>query len=352
MTKPGTTSRGAGRDGAGTPSGARGDGAAGHLGVPPGAGQGARRERPPGRHPGRHGPARQRPPAAGWRPCAGDPLRPPVREGRPPRVHRLGSSQAVVPLPGHAPDRAPGVLVAHDLGGARPGVVGRAGLRGGELRPQGRGHLRRRRVAAVAPGGRGRPRPHRVGRGPAVEQRGRRDARRVVPGAHAVAGGVHPAAVAEGDRTVGGVHERLPGAGAPRRRGGERIPQAVGPRTEEGPADLLVPAGERPPAGDRRLVPVPRPRPVRDRGARAGLRQLLRQQPPQPRVHRRIRGDLLRGAAPVHPPRRQVGRLLRPGSPRGPAALLRTPPEGAGRTAAAPHPAGGPGPRRPRGGGA
>ena len=81
----------------------------------------------------------------------------------------------------------------------------------------------------------------------------------------------------------------------------------------------------------------------KDRGARADLRQFLRQQPAQPRLLPRLRAHLQPGEVPLHPPGRQVGHLLLPGSPGRAACVLRPVPARSRYPGAAPGAAGSPG---------
>ena len=106
--------------------------------------------------------------------------------------------------------------VADRVGGARPGLVGRAGLRGRQLRPARRRALRKARCAMlVGPGGRGRLRPDRMGRRssrgapaplacsacPTLPSRSGRQRRCDRRASKAIC-------------PVGGIHRRVPGPGA------------------------------------------------------------------------------------------------------------------------------------------
>ena len=181
---------------------------------------------------------------------------------RPDRIPGVGA----VP---DAPAAGPGaVLVADRVGGTGPGLVGRAGLRGRQLRPARRRDFGRHLRDLVGPGGRGCLRPDRMGRRTAVEHRRHWHARRVLPGHLAVEGGGAAAAEPEGDLSLGGLHRRVPGPGLPWRHRRERLHQDVRPRAARGAAALQAHRGATPPPAARPLVARPGPRTARDHAFR------------------------------------------------------------------------------------
>ena len=189
----------------------------------------------PGDRAGRHDAAGQRRPAGGARAVPRAAVGAPLWEGQP-----AAARPDRVPGVGAVPDAqaaGPGaVLVADRVGGARPGLVGGARLRGRQLRPARRRDLRRHRQPAVRQGGRGRLRPGRMGRGAVVEHRCRRHARRVLPGPFAVEDRRAAAAEPQGDLSVGRLHRRVPGPDTPWGHPRGRLHQALEPRAARRPA--------------------------------------------------------------------------------------------------------------------
>ena len=190
-----------------------------------------------GERAGRHHAAGQRRPAAGARPVPRAAVGAPLWQGQP-----AAAGPDRIPAVGAVPDApaaGPGaVLVADRVGGARPGLVGSARLRGRQLRPARRRDLGRHCQPAVRPGGRGRLRPDRMGRGAVVEHRRRRHARRVLPGPLTVEDRGAAAAEPEGDLSVGRLHGRLPGPDTSWRHPRGRLHQALEPWAARRPAAI------------------------------------------------------------------------------------------------------------------
>ena len=236
------------------------------------------------------------------------------------------------------------------LGGSRPRDLGCAGICGDQRRPAGRRHRRRGRRTVLRPGAPRLPRPHRVGRHAAVEQRPGGPAGGLLSGDQPVRGGGNPSAAPGGHLPVGGFQRPVPRSCLPRRgprgRLHRHVERADRPHDQDDP-EVATAVGR--PARTRRLVRRPHPGSGTHRGPDAGVRQFLRPQPAHPGILRSLPPGSVSAALALHPPRRQMGPFLLTRGRRGPDRVLRQLPQGRGqrlgehRTGTGGHPR-----RRPR----